>query len=84
MVEGTPHHISLLLIHYTNLAMEPTIIGNHGRGHYNLTYVVGTISQVENRTFRGNFDNSGPYPSNQRVISLFLSSFMEINLGIDS
>ena len=45
----------------------PSITGQHPRASYNLTHAVGTITQMDTRTFSRSFDSTGRYPTNARV-----------------
>ena len=51
----------------THASLFPRVVGNHPRALFRLDNYVGTISQLENRTFERSFDLSGTYPTTQRV-----------------
>ena len=48
-------------------SLYPKVIGQHSRASYSLDHAVGTITQVDTRTFNQSFNKMGPYPSAQQV-----------------
>ena len=48
-------------------SLYPKVIGQHSRASYCLDHAVGTINQVDTRTFNQSFNKMGPYPSAQQV-----------------
>jgi len=48
-------------------SLYPKVTGQHSRASYSLDHAVGTITQVDTRTFDQSFNKMGPYPSGQQV-----------------
>ena len=48
-------------------SLYPKVVGQHSRALYTLDYAVGTITQMDTRTFNQSFNKMGPYPSAQQV-----------------
>jgi len=46
----------------TPASFYPRVTGTHGHAHYTLDHAVGTITQVENRSFDKAFDGNSHYP----------------------
>lgn len=51
----------------TTSDLYPRVVGQHPRAMYSLVTAVGTITQLENRTFSRSFNREGPYPSIAQV-----------------
>ena len=51
-------------------SLFPKVVGQHSRALYTLDTAIGTISQVDTRTFDKAFNGMGRYPSAQQVSSV--------------
>jgi len=69
-----PHHLTMFRGETDNsncvpADMYPWVTGQHSKSFYTLDNAVGTITQVDTRTFEHAFNSRAPYPTNQRVSS---------------
>jgi len=54
----------------TPSSLFPKVVGQHSRASYTLDTAVGTITQLDTRTFDKAFNGMGRYPSAQQVSSV--------------